>query len=453
MKISGFFLFLLLSVILLFFGSSLNNKLPQDDPKGAYKYEKFKKPRYCGSCHIDFYMQWDQSMMSDAYTHHWDEIEYFKLSVPHSEKAEIMKGVHEGCNGCHAPLAYLAGDMPPPVPARNSRANESVSCEVCHLIKAYSGDVPFNHNYIIQPGETKFNSRIGKAESPDHVIQKSDLHGTAEFCGICHNEKNPFGLWVKSTHLELKEGPYYAQGVVCQDCHMTKGSIKTAIMGAPYDDAKLHLFHGAHDEGKLKGVIEIRIIPDIPEVVPGEPVKFTVALFNQKTGHKFPTGSVEDRILWLHLEAKDAAGKVYHLPVDKKGFPGEEFTIGSDVLAYQDMGIPLGIDNFRGVKREDVPVGDRIFRMPYLDPEGRMTIMQWNTASFGPDYRIGPRETKVETYTFNVPYDIKPGKLTVHAVLNYQLLVKPVGDFLQVPEEETNTVIINEQTTELTVLP
>jgi len=40
--------------------------------------------------------------------------------------------------------------------------------------------------------------------------------------------------------------------------------------------------------------------------------------------------------------------------------------------------------------------GHRIFRMPYFDPEGRMTIMQWNTAKQGVDYRIGPRETKVE---------------------------------------------------------
>jgi hypothetical protein len=153
------------------------------------------------------------------------------------------------------------------------------------------------------------------------------------------------------------------------------------------------------------------------------------------------------------VEATDAAGKVYHLPVDKKGFPGEEFTIGSDVLAYQDMGLPLGIENFPGVKREDVPIGDRIFRMPYLDPEGRMTIMQWNTASFGPDYRIGPRETKLEKFTFKVPFDIKPGKLTIHAELNYQLLVKPVGDFLNVPEEETRTVKINEQIAEITVIP
>lgn len=34
-----------------------------------------------------------------------------------------------------------------------------------------------------------------------------------------------------------------------------------------------------------------------------------------------------------------------------------------------------------------------------------MTIQQWNTASQGVDYRLGPRETKLETFTFTIPDD------------------------------------------------
>ncbi|MFW5657749.1 MAG: multiheme c-type cytochrome [Bacteroidota bacterium] len=423
------------------------------DPKGQYSYDDFETPKYCNQCHSDFYQQWDQAMMSEAYTHHWDEIEYFKLAVAHSENDPDMKGVHEGCNGCHAPLAYAAGDIPPPRPEEGSRANESVSCDFCHVITGYEGDTPFNYNYIIEPGKTKFSTRKGEKESPNHDIVVSELHGTAEFCGICHNEKSSFGVWVKSTHLELEEGPYYEEGVVCQDCHMTEAKGMTAKMGAKYDDVKLHLFHGAHDPGKLRGVVEIRIYPDIQEIIPGEPVVIDVALFNQKTGHKFPTGSVEDRIVWLHVEAKDAAGNVYHLPVDKKGFEGEEYTIASDVLAYQDMGVPLGIDNFEGVRREDVPIGDRIFRMPYFDPQGRMTIMQWNTDSLGVDYRFGPRETKMETFTWEVPFEVEPGKLTITATMNYRLLVKPVGEFLEVPEEEYDIHEVNRQMVSVEVIP
>jgi hypothetical protein len=224
-------------------------------------------------------------------------------------------------------------------------------------------------------------------------------------------------------------------------------------MGKTYDDAKLHLFHGAHVDGKVRGTVELKIYPDIKQVVPGEPVKFTVALFNQKTGHKFPTGSVEDRIVWLHVEGKDAAGNVYHLPVDKKGFEGEEYTIGDSVLAYQDMGIALDDPNFEGVQRDGIPVGDRIFRMPYFDPQGRMTIQQWNTKSLGVDYRIGPRQTRIETFTFNVPYEAKPGPMTVTATLNYQKLVGPVAEFLEVPDDEARIVVVNDHSTTVEVLP
>jgi hypothetical protein len=154
----------------------------------------------------------------------------------------------------------------------------------------------------------------------------------------------------------------------------------------------------------------------------------------------------------MHVEAVDAKGKVYHLPVDKKGFEGEEYTISADVLAYQDMGIAKNIPNFKGVQRDGVPFGDRIFRMPYFDPQGRMTIQQWNTAKLGVDYRIGPRETKMEYCTFNLPANLPPGKLKVTAVLNYQKLVKPVAVFLNVPEDETEIIKVNEHSTEIKIL-
>lgn len=190
------------------------------------------------------------------------------------------------------------------------------------------------------------------------------------------------------------------------------------------------------------------------EAEPGKTVKFTVALFNAKTGHKFPSGSVEDRIVWLHVEAVDAAGKVFHLKVDKKGFPGEEYTIASDDLAYQDMGIAKNDPNFKGVRRDgDVPVGNRIFRMAYFDLQGRMTIQQWNTKSLGTDYRIGPRETKLENFAFNLPNDVAPGKMKVTATMYYQRLVPSVARFLKVPEDEIEIIKVNEHTTYLTVLP
>jgi len=456
-RLTAFYFILILSagIITSLTAFKLTRITPAEDLKSKYAYKDFETAKKCRSCHPGIYEQWSQAMMSQAYTHHWDEIEYFDLAVRHAAAKPDLGDPVDGCNGCHSPLAFMGGkEFPPPRPEAKSMANESVSCEVCHLTQSAQTDPPFNFSYLIVPGMTKYAGRTPTVESPAHKIVTNDFFRTTEFCGNCHNEKNPFGIWVKSTQLEWKEGPYSKEGVRCQDCHMPKGGpFLNALMTKPYDDARIHLFHGAHDPGKVRGTIELRIHPDIREAEPGETVIFTVALFNQKTGHKFPTGSVEDRIAWLNVEATDAKGKVYHLNVDKKGFEGEEYTISGDYLAYQDMAVPLGQPDFKGVQRDGIPAGNRIFRMPYFDPEGRMTIMQWNTASQGVDYRIGPRETKVEKFTFRIPFEAAPGEMKVKAVLNYQLLVKPVADYLKVPEDESEIKLVNEHSTLVQILP
>lgn len=412
------------------------------EQQGSFTYQQFEKPTACKSCHTDLFYQWDQAMMSKAYVHHWDEIEYFQLAVPHDRNAENMRGVSDGCNGCHTPIAYLSNDVPPPLPAENSRANESVSCDVCHTITGFEGERPFNFNFTIQPGRTKYGPKEG-SRSPYHDTQYSDFITTAEFCGTCHNEQSPFGAWVKATEIEFKAGPYASQGVVCQDCHAPRAKSIVASMSRDSIMVSQHLFHGAHSPGKLRGVIEMRMHPRVREAAPGETVQFSLQLFNQKTGHKFPTGSAEERVVWVHVEAIDSNGVRYHLPVDRKNFPGEEYTIASDTLAYQDMGIPLQQPDFQGIRREEVPVGDRIYRLPYLDPQGRQTIMQWNTASFGPDYRIGPRETKLETYSWQIPDKIPLGRVRVRAEMYYRKIPVPVQKFLNVPAEESDAFLIN----------
>ena len=184
--------FIFISILLLGMNSQQAGKAG-DAALGTRKYDDFQTPQFCGiSCHTDIYQQWKQAMMSQAYTHHWDEIEYFKLAVPHAEKDQMVAGVKAGCNGCHAPIAFLAGDVPPPLPSANSRANESVSCEVCHTLTGFKGDVPYNFNWISEPGRIKVGPREGK-NSPEHNLLKSDFIGTGDFCGTCHNEMSPTG--------------------------------------------------------------------------------------------------------------------------------------------------------------------------------------------------------------------------------------------------------------------
>jgi len=228
----------------------------------------------------------------------------------------------------------------------------------------------------------------------------------------------------------------------------------SASVGEVLPDVRQHLFHGAHDPGKLAGVIEVRIHPEAREAEPGDPVRLTAVLVNAKAGHKVPSGSAEERVLWLHVTARDAAGRTWHLPVDPKGFAGEELTIASaTAMAYQDIGDITGAAGFPGLKRDgEVPAGDRIFRLPYLDPQGRMTVAQWGTASFGPDYRLAPLAAVNETFSWKLPNDVAPGVVTITAEVWYSRLVSSVAEHLKVPREESQPVLINTHSTTFNVL-
>jgi hypothetical protein len=424
-----------------------------DAALGTQSYDRFERADACASCHPDFARQDEQQMMSRSFTHHWDEIEYFELALPHAEKEPKVAGVKAGCNGCHAPLAFLAGDIPPKRPAEGTRANEGVSCDVCHTLTGFEGDVPFNFNFVSEPGSVKQGGR-GTGESPEHDIAANPFLRSAELCGTCHNEKDPFGMWVKATHLEWRDGPWARAGVTCQECHMPRAAGAVSSMSDPVPDARQHLFHGAHDPGKLEGCVEVRIHPDERTAAPGSRVKLTATVVNAKAGHKVPTGSAEERVLWLHVTATDADGKTWHLPVDAKGFDGEALTIASaSALAYQDIGEIRGTRGFAGLARDgEVPDGDRIFRLPYLDPQGRMTIAQWNTASFGPDYRLAPLAAVNETFSWTLPADVAAGVVTVTAEVWYSRLVSSVAEYLGVPREESEPIRIGAHSTTFTRL-
>ena len=138
-----------------------------DAALGLRSYNDFQTADYCGSCHNNIYQQWEQMMMSQSFVHHWDEIEYFKLALPHSEIDTMVAGVKAGCNGCHAPLAFLAGDIPPKHPSEGTRANEGVTCDLCHSIIRFDGEIPHNFNYVTNPSMMKYGPRA-EADSPDH---------------------------------------------------------------------------------------------------------------------------------------------------------------------------------------------------------------------------------------------------------------------------------------------
>ena len=73
-----------------------------------------------------------------------------------------------------------------------------------------------------------------------------------------------------------------------------------------------HNFPGGHVPAKFRGAIEMKVYADAEELAPGEKTVISVHLYNAKAGHKIPTGSVEDRQLWLEVYADRRQGQHVH---------------------------------------------------------------------------------------------------------------------------------------------
>ncbi len=409
-------------------GCSPKEKAP-DSLEGEFTYEDFEKPGTCGDCHQQNFINWEGSMMAASFTHEWDAVEYFQLALPHSQMLDEVSEVESGCVSCHGPLAYLAGDIPPPHPDEGGRVNEGVSCEICHFITGSTEPEPFNFSAVMDVGDTRYGP-TGAGESPFHQIEKSDFLTSAEMCAICHDEKSPYGAWVKETYREWSESHYSQEGTTCQDCHM---------VAAGEGQSSGHTFEGPRSPERLQDAVTITLETDRPEARAGQVTTLYVNLENDLCGHYFPSGSSEERMLWLEVWLTDHLGEKHHLPVHSKGFEGEEYTIAdSTALEYRDIGEIMGIEGFEGLSRDgDIPDGARIFRRPFFNPQGEMTICQWYTSDNTlVDYRFAPGETRQEMYTTRTPDGLSHGRVTFDVTLYYSPVPSSIGEFFELPAED-----------------
>lgn len=432
-------LFLIFSVFsLCFMNHSYGNAQEGKEKakKVIHPYESFDSSKKCASCHIELYNQYQRSAMAKSQILPWDQAEYFKLALPNTRIEPKVAVVEAGCINCHAPLAFLAGDIPPPPAGKADPKADGVPCDLCHTMTGFKGEVPANGNFVVNPGEVKYGPRKD-IKSLYHKSEYSDFIKKAELCGTCHDETSPYGAWVKETYREWKNSPYSKANILCSNCHEPPSPGKSSMMGEERGDIAQHLFLGSYSQTWMNGAATVSLYPSTLEIVPGETMRIQVSITNHRAGHMIPTGSTEERQLWLHLEAKDSKGKIYHI---KAAFaPGDSleksYSVTTNKLAYKDLGYMMVIKDFKGIQRDALPEGDRLFRKVFLNPHGEETVAQWyaaNTDVF--DNRLKPFEACIENYEWKVPSDVAMGELTITADLNYRRLPQSVADLVGIGE-------------------
>jgi len=412
----------------------------EETQKQHIPYNYFDNPQVCAGCHWEKFNRWNESQHSKGFTGDFFQRQFYDLVLPSRTFDESVANVHEGCIGCHSPSSFLADDMIPQE-ARTldnhwnrsdgfkTLAERGIFCDFCHTLGGFKNSPPFNHDYISTVTED-VDPKRGDLEfpwSPFHETKRSELYEAPEICASCHNELNPFGIWVKATEIEYADSEYPQRGIVCQTCHLQTMGGKPAKMGPIRPHNSDHWFGGGFSEF-VEGAAKVKIIMDSQEAKPGRNVSFTVLVHGTATGHKFPTGSVEERDVWLHITVHDENGKeLAHIPVPSNpNDPNDKYFITTN----EEVAYPSHSKISEPFARDSLPEGDRIYHSAFIDSEGKFTYAQWMAVE-EIENRLEPNEERKERFVWTVPDDIS-GSIYLQAVLNYRRMPDSFADYLKI---------------------
>jgi hypothetical protein len=337
--------------------------------------------------------------------------------MPMTGSSSDMAHEARSCTTCHAPIAHKLSRARLVSPDLIQASGSGVTCDFCHTITGYTGDQPGNGNYLTEPGVTKFGPLKTKT---DWHHSYSALQTRSEFCAICHSVDNHLGLDIKSTYAEWKSSRYAAEGIECQDCHMTANGFLTGgrafyesglaasmTLGSSPDRNKLytHRFQGARSHSQIEGAIQLAFELPEPSAARGDFLEVRLKVDNSRTGHKMPSGSVDLRYMWLDVYAQIGSERLQLSPLNPPASQG-----------YDLIGVHDEMD--RAILAEAVPLGYRIYRTILADDRGVPTLAFYLAKSVVFDNRLNASEVRVETYRLQLPETKEPG-LSLAATLYY----------------------------------
>ncbi len=330
------------------------------------KLEEFVSAKDCGVCHPAHYREWAGSPHSHA---------AISLAFQGFMKKLVTKSgltVREFCVRCHTPVGTTLGEKAL-LPFNDQRAPvslEGVTCVVCHSIDRQHGLV--TGKFPVSPDFPFIGPLLGPKEAGakpgagDTVI--ADVpHGARRFpgiqnsrlCGHCHDVLSTGLLRIEEAFSEWRNSPWAAEGVSCQDCHMSPDpgrpvprtqwpkdyiADSNIFPDLPKRVRTNHAFTGpdhqlitnaAKERLSLNGEEyreyidnyekdRLRLLRNAaalsvqhpPEVSPGSMLKVVATVKNTFAGHQLPTGFTAERQIWLEVLLRDAKGKVLYTSGD-----------------------------------------------------------------------------------------------------------------------------------------
>jgi hypothetical protein len=238
------------------------------------------------------------------------------------------------CVKCHAPMAVASGATTDGLNLASLPAEmHGVTCYFCHTVDAVMG----THN---NPLQLEVNSVTMRGEYRDaikngtHHSVYSPLHDyyaadSATLCGSCHDIVTPMHAQIERTFQEWQGSVFsHLTGNTCNNCHMNTTTQTTIadFQGVPGNRTRFSHQWPAVDSAFVAGFPETdaqkQAIQDFLHTELSSALcvadfgdgtaAIRVILDNLAAGHAFPSGSAQDRRMWVEIKAYNAAGQVIY---------------------------------------------------------------------------------------------------------------------------------------------
>jgi tetratricopeptide (TPR) repeat protein len=418
------------------------------DPKS------FATAQYCGHCHQEAHAEWRQSAHSNSNRAPW----YLRnVNLLNAEKG-ISFSRH--CEGCHDPIAVVAGAITEGAPRKRPYDQDGVTCMVCHSIQSVTtrgtGSFVLAEPAVMVDEQGKpIHGPVSDQEILAHLDRHSaavmkPFYKTPEFCASCHKAAlpktlndykwlramAPYDEWQLSSFSKQSPLPFYKKDVVstCQTCHMQREAL-VSLPDPGAKDGKLasHRWLGAntvvpqyyHFDEQMKRVVAFlqnnvfnvdvfAVEPDAPAgteaslIAPlgkdpftlnaGQHVTVSVVIQNKGIAHSHVPEQRDFYESWVAFTVKDSKGKT----LAESGFiqPGGKLDPAAHSFTNRLINKTGGINDLHQV---------------------------WDNRVVAFNNTIQSGRSQLVRYAFTMPHD--DGPVTVTATVKYRRFDQKFMDF------------------------
>ena len=306
----------------------------------------FSDGKNCGSCHADIAAQWKTSTHALAsFSNPLYRVSIDKLREDRGTAPSRM------CGACHDLALLTTGAMDEKeIDAEDPRAHAGVSCTTCHSTVHATRDG--NGSLTLRSDEVFPSAPADSTLEKHRARVASPTLRTAELCGTCHRSflaaetgnasaffgMDDYGAWQHSAWAgSPAERPDHVANQDCRACHMPREAAVLGDVAAKNGTVPSHRFLGAHTTlaamrgdvaqvARLQAFLEKAATIDVAAVkvndqpwsMPaeaarpqaGDVIDIDVVVFNDRTGHRFPGGVLDNQGTRVEVTVRTAKGEV-----------------------------------------------------------------------------------------------------------------------------------------------